>query len=145
MPHLVHPELSLDPSPFVASPELIDALAGISTPIICESPQILFCQGESPTGVYVVVAGAVTLTMDSITGERMFSVHSGVGSVLGLPGLIGNQPYSLTAVAEAGSRVGFVQRDVFNNLIASNPALSMRVLEVLAAEVRTARKAIFPA
>jgi len=133
----------VDPSAFVASQELIDALVTLSVPVPCEEDCILFCQGYAPAGVYVVSGGAVKLAMVSVSGKLMFEVESGPGSVLGLPGVIANQAYSLTAVARQGSKIGFVTREKFTELMGCNPALSMRVLEVLAAEVRTARRAIF--
>ena len=64
------------------------------------------------------------------------------GSLLGLPALIGNEPYTPTATADAGAELGFVSREDFNSLMLTEPTLAIRVLRVLAAEVRTARHAI---
>jgi CRP-like cAMP-binding protein len=64
------------------------------------------------------------------------------GSLLGLPALIGNEPYTLTATADEGAELGFVSREDFNSLMLTEPSLAVRVLRVLAAEVRTARHAI---
>jgi CRP-like cAMP-binding protein len=62
--------------------------------------------------------------------------------VLGLPGLIGNEPYTLTATARSGAKLGFITRDDFTALMQSDPLMSLKVLQVLAAEVRSARQAI---
>jgi CRP-like cAMP-binding protein len=62
--------------------------------------------------------------------------------LLGLPGLIGDEPYTLTAIARDGARLSYVPRDEFNSLMQSNPHLSLKILEVLAAEVRSARRAL---
>ena len=132
----------MDPSAFVASQELIDALEQRSTPVSCDRDRILFRQGEDPIGIYIVKSGQVRLSMQSASGQLIFNIQSGPGSVLGLPGLIGSQPYSLTAIAQKGSEVGFVAGEEFHQLMASQPLLSIKVLEVLAAEVRTARQAI---
>jgi CRP-like cAMP-binding protein len=64
------------------------------------------------------------------------------GSLLGLPALIGNEPYTMTALAEKDAELGFVTREDFNSLMLTDPSLAVRVLRVLAAEVRTARHAI---
>ena len=64
------------------------------------------------------------------------------GSLMGLPALIGNEPYTLTGTAQKGSEFGFVTREDFNSLMLTDPTLAVRVLRVLAAEVRTARHAI---
>jgi CRP-like cAMP-binding protein len=61
---------------------------------------------------------------------------------LGLPALVANEPYTLTATAEKNAELGFVAKEDFNSLMLSDPSLALRVLRVLAAEVRTARHAI---
>jgi len=48
----------------------------------------------------------------------------------------------LTATARSGAQLSFVSRDDFTALMQSDPLLSLKVLEVLAAEVRSARQAI---
>jgi len=132
-----------DPSAFVANQELIEALDRHATPVDCGRTRVLFRQGEDPAGVYILRSGEVRLTMLSVAGEVVLRLVAGPGSVLGLPALIGSKPFSLTAEAEAGSDVGFVQRDSFNRLMAEAPMLSFRVLQILAAEVHGARRAIF--
>jgi CRP/FNR family transcriptional regulator, polysaccharide utilization system transcription regulator len=135
--------MHLDPSGFVAGQELIQALEQHACAVPCDRERTLFHQGDEATGVYVLHSGHATLTMQSNSGEVVLRIESGPGSLLGLPGLIGNRPYSLTALARAGSQVSFVARDDFLRLMNQEPALSFKVLQVLAAEVRTARQAIF--
>lgn len=134
--------LNLDPSAFVADRELLDALESRSTSILCDRDRVLFRQGETPRGLYVLRSGSATLSMTSNTGEVLLSVTVQAGALLGLPGFVGGQPYSLTAQARKGSELGFVSREAFSDLMLNNPALSLKLLSVLAAEVRTARNAI---
>jgi CRP-like cAMP-binding protein len=136
---------ALDPSAFVASPELLHALEQHAHPVPCDGERVLFRQGEDPTGAYILLKGQAVLTMQSDSGKVVMDFVSGPGSVLGLPGLIGNQPFSLTAVAQAGAQVSFVTRNDLQRIIAGDPVLSMKILQVLAAEVRTARRAILNA
>ena len=134
--------MKLDPSAFVADPDLIRALENQSTPISCGVDRVLFRQGEAPQGLYVLDKGIATLTMNSPSGEEVMCIDAPPGSLLGLPGLIGNEPYTLTATARKDARLCFISREEFANLMQSNPLLSLKVLQVLAAEVRTARQAI---
>jgi CRP-like cAMP-binding protein len=134
--------LKLDPSAFVADSELLDALETRSTPIVCDEDRILFNQGDLPSGLYILRAGSATLSMTSQSGETIISFPISAGALLGLPGFIGNQPYSLTVTASKGAELGLVTREDFSELMLSNPALSLKVLGVLAAEVRTARHAL---
>jgi CRP-like cAMP-binding protein len=135
--------VNLAPSAFVADSTLLDALEQRSQKVPCDEERPLFKQGDPPVGVYVVRKGKVALTMQSPGGEVVMQIQATPGSLLGLPGLIGNEPYSLSAVAMSGAEVGFVVRDDFSALIQADPQLSFKVLQVLAAEVRTARQAIF--
>lgn len=134
--------MNLDPSAFVADPQLVRALEDRSTPISCLREQVLFRQGEPPLGLYIVHRGEVTLSMDSRQGNSLMTFQATSGSLLGLPGLIGNEPYTLTATALGGAQLRFVDRDSFLSLMQSDPLLSLKVLQVLAAEVRSARSAI---
>ncbi len=93
-----------DSSAFVADPELIRALETRSTPFVCETERLLFNQDAPAVGVYIVQEGGVTLTMNARDGARIFSIAALPGSLLGLPALISNQPYSLTAIALAARR-----------------------------------------
>ena len=134
--------MKLDPSAFVADPELIQALKKHSTPISCDTDHVLFNQGDHPKGLYILDQGETTITMASPTGEKLMSIQARAGSLLGLPGLIGNEPYTLTAIARNGARLCFVPRDEFTNLMRTDPHLSLKMLQVLAAEVRSARHAL---
>ena len=133
--------MQLDPASFTADPELIQALSRHATPVPCETDRLLFNQDDPSVGIYILEEGSASLSMVSSTGQSLIHVQAIPGSLLGLPGLISNQPYSLTAVARAGARVSFVSRDDFTALMQSDPRLSFKILQVLAAEVRSARKA----
>ena len=134
--------MQLDPSAFLADPDLLQALEKRAIPIACDDDRTLFHQGDPSTGLYILVKGEATLTMDGEDGALLTSTQATAGSLLGLPAVIGNQPYSLTAVARPGSAVGFIPRDDFNALMQSELPLLVKVLQVLAAEVRSARLAI---
>jgi CRP-like cAMP-binding protein len=132
----------MDAAAFVADQALIEALKKQATRVDCEEDRFLFKQGDAPEGLYIFCDGEVTLTLRSSVGDEVMSVSVAVGSLLGLPGVIGNVPYSLTARAKKGSLVSFVKREDFGRLMLKDPSVSVGVLRVLAAEVRTARRAL---
>lgn len=134
--------MKLDASTFVADPELIQALQKHSAPVFCDESRVLFLQGDPAEGLYILNSGEVTLTMTSDAAESIVSVHAVPGSLLGLPALVGNQPYTLTAMAESGARLSFITHENFNSLMQDDPLMALKVLQVLAAEVRSARNAI---
>jgi CRP/FNR family transcriptional regulator, cyclic AMP receptor protein len=133
--------LNLDPSAFHADQELIEALERHSIEISCGGEYKLFRQGDSPLGLFILNKGEVALSMTTADGEEFISFEVTNGALLGLPALISNQPYTLTALARDGASLSFVSREDFEAVVKSDPRLSLKVLQVLAAEVRTARTA----
>ncbi|MDR3723249.1 MAG: cyclic nucleotide-binding domain-containing protein [Terracidiphilus sp.] len=133
--------MQLDPSAFVADSDLIQVLGNRAEPLACQQDRVLFHQGDAPSGLFLLYKGEATITMASETGTSLVASKAGSGSILGLPGLLGNSPYTLTVTAMAGANVGFVSRDRFTELLQSDPQLLLKILRVLAAEVRTARQA----
>jgi CRP-like cAMP-binding protein len=133
----------LDPTAFLADPELLRVLSEHATPIVCDTDRILFHQDDPAAGLYILHEGEARLSMTSQQGQAILSVDAKGGSLLGLPGLISNQPYSLTAMARAGAQVSFLERARFTALMQSDPMLAFKILQVLAAEVRSARHALF--
>jgi CRP-like cAMP-binding protein len=134
--------VQLDPSAFIAEPELLLALEKRATPFTCEEDRVLFRQGDPPTGLFILRKGEATLSMDPGANQNLFACQAVAGSTLGVPALIGNQPYSLTAVARSGAEVSFISRDDFNILMQTEQSLMLLILQVLAAEVRSARLAL---
>ncbi len=133
----------LDPSAFVADIELIRMLEKHSVPAPCEVDGALFRQGEPPTGLYIFHQGSVTLSMISENCQSLFAAQALPGSLLGLPAIVSDKPYSLTATAREGAKVSFIGRSEFTQLMLSQPQISIRILRVLAAEVRSARTALY--
>jgi CRP-like cAMP-binding protein len=134
--------MKLDPNAFLADPELLDGLQRKGKPLSCREKQVLFRQGDPAIGLYILNSGEAELTMDSEQGTQVMAIPAAPGSLLGLPGLIGSEPYSLTAVALPGAQLSFISRDDFLNIMKTDLVLSLKVLQVLAAEVRSARIAL---
>lgn len=134
--------MQVDSSAFVADPDLLRALQEHSTPLACETDRLLFHQDDPPSGVFILHQGSVTLTMYALDRRIIFSIQAMPGSLLGVPALVSDCPYSLEAIAQPGAQISFVSRADFLALMHAQPALSIKMLQVLAAEVRTARQAL---
>jgi CRP-like cAMP-binding protein len=119
----------------------MQALDKRSQPVSCDQGRILCTQGEAPKGLYIIRSGEAALMMQSPSGEIIFPLRAPAGSLLGLPAVIGNEPYSLSAMVRKDSDVRFVSRNDYLELIKTAPSLYPSVLQVLAAELRAARLA----
>ena len=131
--------MKLDPSAFVAQQALIETLGNLATPISTEEDCVLFEQGEEPTGLYILHSGNAVLTMKAPNGANVLREAAANGSLFGLPGVVGGMPYSLSVTVQKGAKVSFIPRDQFSQIMMTEPALAVQVLQVLAAEVRSAR------
>ncbi len=100
-----------------------------STPVPCESDGVLFRQDEPSVGVFILHDGTVTLSMMSPDGHSLFAVQAKPGSILGLPGAISNQPYTLSATARAGAQVSFVSNADLTALMHSDPLCLSKCLK----------------
>lgn len=114
--------------------------------IICRSaefiPQdgILFRQGKQADCLYFVKSGEANLTMQA--GDKEFRIRAGRGSLLGIPAIVGNHPYSMTAKVCWDAEIFRLSSVAFNDLIRTEPKMQQVVLLILAGEVRIARQAL---
>jgi CRP-like cAMP-binding protein len=131
--------VNFDASAFVGDEQLIRALRERSRPVDCSEDRVLFCQGDEPVGLYILHSGDAAMAMHDPGGELVMALPIMPGSLLGLPGVISNIAYSLSATAKQGAEVSFVPRDEFSHLMLTEPGVAVQILRVLAAEVRTAR------
>jgi CRP-like cAMP-binding protein len=134
--------MNFDSSAFVAEPDLIQSLRQRAFPVDCREDRELFHQGDDPTGLFILNSGEATMFLEDANGVPVAMAHMVPGALLGLPALVGDKPYSMTAVAKAGARVGFITRNTFSALMLSDPLLSLMILRVMAAELHSARIAI---
>jgi len=127
---------------FIADSTLIQALETRSASKSCSRGAMLFRQGEIPTGLYIIRSGKASLLMKAENGVEVAHFTVSAGSILGLPAIVAKEPYTLSAMANEGSEISFVELEAFEGLIQEQPSLFPKVLEVLAAEVRSARVAL---
>ena len=125
---------------FVADTVLLTALRAHAEAHVCQGIETLFCQGGLPEAVFLLREGQVTLTTEAAGRRRVFARQTMPGSIFGLPGVIGDTPYSLTAMADSGTQLEVVSREAFHRLLRERPEMSFHALRILAAEVQAARK-----
>src|SRR3954469_13493146 len=104
-------------SSFVADPRLIRALEQRSVSLPGWRGLMLFRQGELPTGLYIIRTGEATLLLKDDNGKEVTQFNVGAGSILGLPAIVANEPYSLSAMALPHSEISFVEIGVFEELM----------------------------
>jgi CRP-like cAMP-binding protein len=129
--HTLHSECNADC-------ELADAIEALSNLRRVPAKHILFRQGQPPSRLFLLKAGGVVLTSKR-ADKSVMGFRAGPGSLIGLPAIAGSRHYSMTAVVTKNSDLHAISISMFREIVGSNPRLSFRVLEILAAEVRSAR------
>jgi CRP-like cAMP-binding protein len=99
---------------------------------------LLFLQSDPPGHLYFLKSGKVTLTMHS-KGRNVLEVRAVAGSLLGLPAMVGNEPYTMKARAHRNAKIFRLGRSEFQQLM-RNQQFALAALRILASEVRAARK-----
>jgi CRP/FNR family cyclic AMP-dependent transcriptional regulator len=99
---------------------------------------VLFVEGQSPRGVYMLCKGRVKLTMNSADGKTLIARICEPGQVLGLHATVSGQPYELTAEALQPCQVNFVRREDLLKLIRDHSEISMAAMQQLSSGYRQA-------
>jgi CRP-like cAMP-binding protein len=126
---------------FIARGLLAAAIEKQAHPIKPSTGGLLFREGDEPEGVYFLKTGEAMLTM-KVAGKTMLSVRVSAGSLLGLPAIMANRPYSLSATAEKQAEVYRIESEDFKEMIHQDSRLCLEVLRILACEVHSARSAL---
>ena len=122
----------------IADCELSDAIEALSNLHQIPAKRILFRQGQPPSRLFLLKAGEVVLT-SKLADKSVLGFRAVSGSLIGLPAIAGSRPYSMTAMVVKNSDLHAISISTFREIVGNNPRLSFRVLEMLAAEVRSAR------
>jgi CRP/FNR family transcriptional regulator len=112
-----------------------DKLKAIST---CPRGQVLFSEGQSARGVFVLCQGRVRLSISSGEGRRITFRIASPGETLGLSAVLSGKPHELRAEALDNCRVALVQRKDLLRFLRENRAACERILQVLADDLELA-------
>jgi CRP/FNR family transcriptional regulator len=74
---------------------------------------VLFVEGQSARGIYIICSGRVKLSTTSRDGKTLILRIAGAGEVLGLHATVSGKPYELTAETLQPCQLDFVKRDDF--------------------------------
>ncbi|MBV8543684.1 MAG: cyclic nucleotide-binding domain-containing protein [Acidobacteria bacterium] len=99
--------------------------------------EMLFMEGESPAGVYVLHEGDVELVFSPREGQPKPLRVVNPGRILGLSSVVMQHPHDCSAVARTDCEVGFVEREAFLRSLEKTPAIWLSVLRMLSNDVNS--------
>src|ERR1700730_17764541 len=109
----------------------VQKLAEITSAAVYPKGAILFVEGQSPRGVFILCTGKVKLSTSSADGRSLILRFSEAGEVLGLPATVTAQPYELTADVIEPTQANFISRDDFLRFLRENGEAALRVAQQL--------------
>lgn len=92
------------------SQEVLQALNQVSHKSTLPAGAILFVEGQSPRGVFILCSGRVNLSTTSREGKILILKTAGAGEALGLSAAISGMSYEATAETAVPSQLNFVDR-----------------------------------
>ena len=96
---------------------------------------VLFRRGEPAFGIFLIKSGTVALQLEAEDGRILWDRLATKGSIIGLPGTLAGNRYSLTAVTKEESEFGFMHRDALITLIKDDSAVGLELMRALGEEV----------
>lgn len=132
-------------TPFGSSPLLgripaddLHALARAAVRRSFAAGEIMFLRGEPGDGMFAIAQGSVRVFVDGAAGGDVVIATRGEGDVLGEMALLDGRPRSASARAINPVAALYVSRGAFDTWLASHPAASRAMLEVMALRLRAA-------
>ena len=93
--------------------ELLESFETLKYATVYPKGAVLFVEGQSPRGVFMLCNGRVKLTTCSSDGKAIISRIAEAGEVLGLSASVSDRPYMATAETLIPCQVNFIRRDDF--------------------------------
>jgi CRP/FNR family transcriptional regulator, cyclic AMP receptor protein len=110
------------------------ALAGldaISSSATYPRGSVLFVEGQSSRGVFILCNGKVKLFGTSSSGKALIFRIADPGEIIGLPSTLSGKPYELTAEALEPIQANFIRRDDFLSFLGKYGDAALRIAQML--------------
>ena len=119
-------------------PDALEAFDGIKSTQTCPKGTVLFREGQSARGVFLLCAGRVRLSVCSESGRRMTVRVAGSGEVLGLSAAVSGGRYEVTAEALEVIQVAAVRRKDLLNFLHEHRDVCLQVVKLLSEDLHVA-------
>ena len=124
------------------SPCALQSLNVVSHKSILPAGAILFVEGQSPRGLFILCSGKVNLSTTSREGKILILKTSEAGEVLGLSAAISGMGYETTAETATPCQLNFVDRKHFLELMLSHSEIGIHAAHSLSRDFQSAYRDI---
>jgi CRP/FNR family cyclic AMP-dependent transcriptional regulator len=124
------------------SSEVLKLLSPVSHLSTYPGGAVLFVEGQTPRGAFVLCSGKAKLSTTSREGKVLILKIAEAGEVLGLSAVIADEPFELTAETAGPCQVNFVERDALMRLMEKNGEFGLHASQALSREFQSAYRDI---
>ena len=112
-------------------PETLKEFEALKYATIFPRGVMLFVEGQSPRGVFMLCSGRVKLSTCSADGKLLITEIAEAGQILGLSAAISGRAYEVTAETLEHCQVNFIKREDFQRFLSKNGRACLRTAEHL--------------
>lgn len=120
------------------SQDAMQALESIKLTNIYPKGAVLFFEGQSPRGVFMLCRGRVKLSVCSAEGKLLILRIAEPGEMLGLSAVVSDRLYKATAEMLETCQVNFIKKDDFLRFLREHGEACFRVAQHLSQNYHTA-------
>ena len=120
----------------------LEALNEISHKSVLPAGAILFVEGQSPRGMFVLCSGKVNLSTASREGKILILKTAEAGEVLGLSAAISGAGYESTAETATPCQLNYIDRKHFLEVMQTHTEVGMHTAQCLSRDYRSAYRDI---
>jgi CRP/FNR family transcriptional regulator, cyclic AMP receptor protein len=121
---------------------LLAALNKVSQKSTLPAGAILFVEGQTPRGVFIICSGKVNLSTSSREGKTLILKMAAPGEALGLSAAISGLGYETTAETATPCQVDFVDRNHFLELLENHGEVGLHAAQSLSRDYHAAYRDI---
>lgn len=100
--------------------------------------QTIFNEGTTPFGLYCISEGKIKISKPGEDGREIIIRLAKAGDLIGYKALLSGERYNASAVAIDDSKVCFIPKDSFFDILKKNHNLSLDLMSLISSELRNA-------
>jgi CRP/FNR family transcriptional regulator, polysaccharide utilization system transcription regulator len=124
----------------VLSQDEIIALQKAKGHLIYNYGELIFKEGQYPSGMYIVTKGKVKVSKYGFEGREQIMRFAKDGDILGYRALVSEEPYSCSATVVSETHLCFFPGDFIHKSIQNNPDLGKNFIKLLAQDLKCAEE-----
>jgi CRP/FNR family cyclic AMP-dependent transcriptional regulator len=118
--------------------ESLEAFTQIKHAAVYPAGAVIFGEGQTPQGIFVLCQGQAKLSTTSKEGKTFILRIAKPGEVIGMHSVVSGEPYDLTVETMKPSQLNFVRRDDFLRFLKAHGDACLRAAQHLSRDCRDA-------